>query len=331
MTRVAASAPARIDLAGGTLDIWPLYLLHAGAMTVNVAIEMRARVVARTLPKGRVRLVSIDRGTTVVRSAARPVRSGDTLELLARLAAWMRPKGGVDLTSDCEAPAGSGLGGSSALAIAAASALARLSGRHIGREDLIDLVRDLETKVLKIPAGVQDYHSAASGGAGVLHLEPGRVRREVVPIDAALLASRVVLCDSGRSRSSGLSNWDMMKRRLSGERKITRLMEAIVKAAQGMRRGLLAGDWDACGEALDAEGRARRQLSPLVETPRVAALMRAARGAGALGGKVCGAGGGGCVVFIARAGRRAGVEAALERAGGRILPVELSRRGIVWE
>lgn len=331
MTRVAASAPARIDLAGGTLDIWPLYLLHAGAMTVNVAIEQRARVEARTLTGGRVRLVSVDRGMTVERSGKRPVKSGDKLELLARLAEWMKPKGGVDLRSNCEAPAGSGLGGSSALAIAAASALARLSGRRIGRDDLIDLVRDLETKVLKIPAGVQDYHPAVSGGAGVLYLEPGKIRREPLPIDASLFASRVVLCDSGRSRSSGLSNWDMMKRRLSGERKVTRLMDAIVDAAQGMRRGLLAGDWDACGEALDAEGRARRQLSPMVETARIAALMKAARDAGALGGKVCGAGGGGCVVFIARTGRRAGVVAALERAGGRILPVQLARRGIVWE
>jgi D-glycero-alpha-D-manno-heptose-7-phosphate kinase len=266
-----------------------------------------------------------------VRSAARDVRSGDKLELLARLAAWFRRDGGVDLTSDCEAPAGSGLGGSSALAIAAASALARLSGRRIGRVDLIDLVRDLETCVLKIPAGIQDYHSAAAGGGGVLHLEPGRIRRETVPIDASLFAARVILCDSGRSRSSGLSNWDMMKRRLSGESKVARLMDDIVEAARGMRQGLLAGDWDACGEALDAEGAARRRLSPLVETPRIAALMRAARSAGALGGKVCGAGGGGCVVFIARTGRRAAVEAALERAGGRILPVRLARRGVVWE
>jgi D-glycero-alpha-D-manno-heptose-7-phosphate kinase len=98
-----------------------------------------------------------------------------------------------------------------------------------------------------------------------------------------------------------------------------------------MRQGLLAADWDACGEALDAEGRARRGLSPLVETPRIAALMAAARRAGALGGKVCGAGGGGCVVFIARAGRKDSVEAALTRAGGRVLPARMARRGLVWE
>src|SRR5262245_19117869 len=115
MTRVAVSAPARIDLAGGTLDIWPLYLLHEGAMTVNVAIEMRARVEARTGRAGRARLVSIDRGARAVRPIAKPVRTGERLELLARLARELGPARGVELSSDCEAPAGSGLGGSSAL------------------------------------------------------------------------------------------------------------------------------------------------------------------------------------------------------------------------
>lgn len=330
MTRIAASAPARIDLAGGTLDIWPLYLLHEGALTVNVAIELRARVEARTARGGRVSLVSIDRGQRVVRPAARPVRMGEKLELLARLARALGPARGVELTSHCEAPAGSGLGGSSALAIAAASVLARLSGRRLAREDLIALVRDLETKVLGIPAGIQDYHPAAFGGAAALHLEPGRIRRETIPVEGRLFASRVVLCDTGASRSSGISNWDMVRRRLSGERKIARLMDQIVEAAGAMRRALLACDWDACGEALDLEGRARRQLSPLVETPRIASLAAAGRRAGAIGAKVCGAGGGGCLVFIVRAGRREGVEAALTRAGGKPLPVRVASRGLIW-
>ena len=114
MTRLAASAPARIDLAGGTLDIWPLYLLHEGAVTVNVGIETRARVSARTTRDGRVSLVSIDRGVKAVRPVSRAVRSGEKLELLARLASALGPARGVHVTSDCEAPAGSGLGGSSA-------------------------------------------------------------------------------------------------------------------------------------------------------------------------------------------------------------------------
>ena len=105
MTPIAASAPARIDLAGGTLDIWPLYLLHEGALTVNVAIEMRARVVGKTARGGKVSLVSIDRRTRAQRPYARPVRSGEKLELLARLARALGPARGLELTSDCEAPA----------------------------------------------------------------------------------------------------------------------------------------------------------------------------------------------------------------------------------
>lgn len=331
MSRASASAPSRIDLAGGTLDIWPLYLLHDGAMTVNVSIELRARVEVRSGSAGRMELISRDRRERAVRSTSRPVRVGEKLELLARLASTLGPRRGVRLISTCEAPAGSGLGGSSTLAIAAAAALGRLCGRRVDGEKLIAFVRDEEVKVIRIPAGIQDYYPAVYGGAMALHLESGHVRREPIPIDAGLFASRVVLCDSGKSRSSGLSNWDMIRRRISGERRVTRLMQAIVGAASGMRRALLAADWDAAGEALDAEGRARAGLSPLVETPRIASLMTAARRAGALGGKVCGAGGGGCVTFIVRAGRRETVEAALTKAGGRVLRVGLARRGIVWE
>jgi D-glycero-alpha-D-manno-heptose-7-phosphate kinase len=331
MSRAAASAPSRIDLAGGTLDIWPLYLLHDGAMTVNVSIELRARVEARSASGGRMELISRDRGLRAVRPMARPVRVGEKLELLARLAGTLGPRRGVRLESSCEAPAGSGLGGSSTLAIAAGAALGRLCGRRLDGEKLIPFIRDEEVKVIRIPAGIQDYYPAFYGGAMALHLESGRVRREPIPIDAGSFASRVVLCDSGKSRASGMSNWDMIRRRISGERKVAVHMQAIVEAASGMRRALLASDWDAAGEALDLEGRARRRLSPLVETPRIASLMRAARRAGAIGGKVCGAGGGGCVAFIVRAGRRASVEAALTKAGGKPLPVALARRGIVWD
>jgi D-glycero-alpha-D-manno-heptose-7-phosphate kinase len=331
MSRAAASAPSRIDLAGGTIDIWPLYLLHDGAMTVNVSIELRARVEARSGSAGRVELISRDRGQRAVRSMTRPVRVGEKLELLARLASTLGPRRGVRLVSSCEAPAGSGLGGSSTLAIAAGAALTRLSGRRLDGATLIPFIRDEEVKVIRIPAGIQDYYPAYYGGAMALHLEAGGVRREPIPIDAGLFASRVVLCDSGKSRASGMSNWDMIRRRISGERRVARHMQAIVDAASAMRCALLASDWDAAGEALDAEGRARRGLSSLVETPRIAVLMRAARRAGAIGGKVCGAGGGGCVAFIVRAGRREDVEAALSKAGGRVLPVVLARRGIVWE
>jgi len=331
LSRAAASAPSRIDLAGGTLDIWPLYLLHDSAMTVNVSIELRARVEARSLTGGRVELISRDRGQRTVRNAARPVRTGEKLELLARLASTLGPRRGVRLVSSAEAPAGSGLGGSSTLAIAAGATLGRLAGRRLDGETLIPFIRDEEVKVIRIPAGIQDYYPAFYGGAMALHLEAGGVRREPIPIDASLFASRVVLCDSGKSRASGMSNWDMIRRRISAEPRVTRHMQTIVDCAAAMRRALLAADWDAAGDALDIEGRARRGLSPLVETPRIASLMRAARRAGAIGGKVCGAGGGGCVTFIVRAGKKESVEAALTKAGGRVLPVKLARRGIVWE
>jgi len=284
MTRLAASAPARIDLAGGTLDIWPLYLLHEGALTVNVAIELRARVEARSARDGKVRLVSRDRRQRTVRLANRPVRHGETLELLARLAGSLGPRGGVALTSDCEAPAGSGWADRqpSPSQRARSSPVSPVGGSGERSHRHGERPREPRSPDSRghpgLPRGPLRRGLRAPPRAG-----PDPARAD--PIDPVSFAERVVLCDSGRSRSSGLSNWDMVRRRLSGEKRIATLMDRITRASREMRCALLACDWDACGEALDAEGRARSGLSPFVETPRISALIAAARRAGAIGGR----------------------------------------------
>ncbi len=323
-----ASAPTRIDFAGGTVDIWPVYLLTTGAVTVNAGIDLRAEAVVRPRSDGLLVARSHDQNARMRRPVARPVRRGEPLELLARLGREFGPPGGATLETRCAAPAGSGLGGSSALAIAVASALAALSGRAIPRTRRLALVRDLETQVLGIPAGEQDYYGALWGGLQAIEWGPGGGVRRALDADLDALRARSVLCFSGASRSSGDSNWDMVKRRLDGNAANARAFAGVVGAARAMERALTASDWKGAGEALREEMHHRERLSPRVAGGPIESLLRAGTRAGAWGGKVCGAGGGGCLVFLAPPARVLDVEAALTSHGARVLEFQFARGGV---
>ena len=117
---IESKAPTRVDFAGGTLDIWPLYLFHPGAVTLNAAISLYASCVIETHPSGdnRIKLVSRDikREESFASFAALVNAKRYRLPLLAEITKFFQPQGGFTLTTDSEAPAGAGIGGSSAMA-----------------------------------------------------------------------------------------------------------------------------------------------------------------------------------------------------------------------
>src|SRR6202023_4396513 len=137
--RIESKAPTRIDLAGGTLDIWPLYLFHEGALTVNCAITRYASCVIEVAPEKTRRIVLASRDTKrkesfpSLEALCRAPRY--KLPLLAQLVRVFRPTMGFMLTTDSEAPAGAGIGGSSAMAVAICAALDALTGAGLRRED----------------------------------------------------------------------------------------------------------------------------------------------------------------------------------------------------
>jgi len=328
---VAASAPTRIDLAGGTIDIWPISLLVPDAVTVNVAIELRARAAIETRSDGRVVIVSRDRRRRVTRKL--PLRARDVsgpLAVLLRLVRAFEPGSGIVLTTEALAPAGAGLGGSSALGIAAGAALDALTGRGLSRGALLIRVMNLEAVELRTPTGNQDYLAAIHGGISAYHHGPDGTTREILPLHPGL-ERRLVLAYTGQPRHSGFSNWEMFRRFIEGNATAVRHMEEIARVAREMRTALVGGRLDDVGRLLGEEGKLRYSLAPSVATPAIRRVDAAARRAGALGVKVCGAGGGGCVVAFAADGRAPAVAEAVARAGGELLDTRVSRRGLKVE
>lgn len=326
--RIEASTPTRIDLAGGTLDIWPICVLVPGASTVNLAVELRAVVAVSGLRGKQLRVVSRDRKRTVRRKLPLdPARIDGPLSLLLRLVEAYAPARGLELVTEARAPAGAGLGGSSALAVAVGAALGRFTGERIGREQLLTRVMNLETVELGVPTGNQDYLAALHGGLATYHHGPDGTRREPLPIPRGL-EERLVVAYTGQPRQSGFSNWDMFRRFVEGQRATVERMQAIARIARELGDALRAGDLDAAGRLIGEEGRLRYRLAPTVGTPALERADRAARRAGALGVKVCGAGGGGCMVAFAGEGRAAAVSAAIASTGAEVLKAPIARRGL---
>jgi D-glycero-alpha-D-manno-heptose-7-phosphate kinase len=329
--RIEACAPTRIDLAGGTLDIWPLYLFHQPAVTLNCAISLYASCTLQTERNSKaVTLISRDThrreqfASLQQLKRARRVR----LPLLAEFVKFFSPPMGLTITTDSEAPAGAGISGSSALAVALSAAFDRLAGSRRRREDWIHLSRDVEAIVLGVPTGTQDHYPAAFGGVSEIQLTPGEEFRSAARVNIGELEKRIVLCYTGKPRKSGINNWKVFRSHIEGNRRVWRNLEQIAQIACEMAGRLAFGDWNEVGRLMREEWSFRRRNLPTISTPMIDRIIAGALRSGALGGKVCGAGGGGCVALLIEDGARKRVEAIAAREGGQILPVRIDRRGV---
>lgn len=323
-----ASSPTRIDLAGGTIDIWPLYLFHEGAQTLNAAISLRAHVTLTPSANGEVEIVSEDTGVHVRVPGPEPLRDDDRLALLGRLVYAFRARGLVMRTRG-ESPAGAGIAGSSAMTVAVCAALARWTGCRTDPESLLALAQDVEAQAIKVPTGLQDYRPAMYGGIAALELGPGGARRVALDVDPRELERRLVLCYTGAPRNSGTNNWEIVKRHLDGDRHVFDCFERIRDTAAAMRAALARGDWPEVGRTLAEEWANRMRLAPGVTTPLIDDLIARARRAGARAAKICGAGGGGCLVCLADPEHVPQVRAALAAGGARLLDFRIESEGLL--
>jgi D-glycero-alpha-D-manno-heptose-7-phosphate kinase len=324
---IRTSAPTRIDLAGGTLDIWPLYLFHPGAQTINAAISLRAHATIESRTDSRIVITSLDTGATVEADHWRELRDRKELRLLSLLAHFFEARG-VTLTTSCESPAGAGIAGSSALNVAVCAAFAEWRRTHYEPEALLQIAMNVEAQAIAVPTGLQDYRPALYGGIAALQLDVDRLRRVPLDIDPSELERRLVLCYTGEPRNSGTNNWEITKKHIDGDVRVFECFERIRDTAAAMREALAKGDWDAVGRAIAEEWDNRKRLAPGVTTPAVDALIARATAAGASAAKVCGAGGGGCLFCFGPPDRRGAIRAALAAGGARLLDFSIERHGL---
>lgn len=329
---IESSAPTRVDLAGGTIDIPPLFLFHEGASTVNFAVSMLAHCRIETRDDDAIVLSSIDRNVSFETSLdmMHELKNEPRLELLSKLVYFFKPETGFNMITESEAPAGAGLAGSSTLNIACIGALNKLVGDRYSPEQFIPIAANIETTVIKVPAGYQDYYSAQFGGVASIAFRPDGIVREPLNVDTSVLEDRIVICYTGEPRNSGTNNWEITKRHIDGDKELFDIFEGIRDTACDVREAMLGSRWDDVGEIIALAHPARKRLSPNITTPHMDELIDAALANGAIGPKVCGAGGGGCIAFFCEPGRKADVENAIRGLdGGEVLEWSVNNDGLL--
>ena len=309
------------------MDIWPLYLFHDRAQTLNAAISLRARCSLKSRSDNRIVIVSDDGGGHIEAQHWSELRDTHELQLLGRILHYFQASG-IELHTRSESPMGAGIAGSSALNIAVCAALTRWSGAAHSDEALMQIAMNVEAQAINVPTGVQDYRPALYGGISAVELRVDGVRRVALPVDAAQLEERLVLAYTNASRNSGINNWEVTKRHIDGDHQVRASFSRIRDIADVMRAALERADWPEVGRQIAAEWENRKQLAPGVTTPDIDAMLAAARRAGAFGGKVCGAGGGGCLFCIGDPSDVPAIRRGLSDAGARVLDFQIEREGL---
>jgi D-glycero-alpha-D-manno-heptose-7-phosphate kinase len=325
---IVSSAPTRIDLAGGTLDIWPLYLFHERAQTLNAAISLRASCTILPRADRRIRVVSEETNRTVEADHwSELATDGHELRLLGRLLQYFEAEA-LELRTRSDSPIGAGIAGSSAMNIAVCGALAAWSGRERSMDELMQIAMNVEAQAIDVPTGAQDYRPAVYGGVSAVEFRVDGVRRIGLTVPAGELERRLVLAYTNASRNSGINNWEVTKRHIDGDRDVQARFGRIRDIAAAMREALERGDWPEVGRHVAEEWQNRKRLAPGVSTPTIEAMLDAARQAGAWGGKVCGAGGGGCLFCLGEPEDVPAIREALQAAGARLLPCHIETEGL---
>src|ERR1700675_523509 len=327
---IIAQAPCRADLAGGTIDLWPLYLFHPGALTVNFAVNILTTCRITPLKGKRIHVRSVDTRREEEFSSFEALRTTNRfrLPLGVRLLQFFAPKEGLLMETDSESPAGAGISGSSALMIASTAALARFTERNLTLEQMRVIAQNVEAQIISVPTGCQDYYPALYGGVSAIHLDADGIHREAVPVMPEEIESRFVLAYTGAPRQSGINNWEVFKAHMNGDKHVFRNFENIAAIAREMHQALLRHNWEDVARLLREEWKLRRTNAPGITTPLIDKLIAVSRRNGGRAAKVCGAGGGGCVLMMVEEGAKEAVSDAVAQAGGHILPLRVAREGL---
>ena len=321
MNLISVESPTRVDLAGGTLDLWPLYLFVGGAYTVNFAIDIFTRAELRARDDGKIVLNSADRQMTASFDSLDELLADPSDEwiLVRKHIEFWRPESGFELTTDSESPIGAGLGGSSSLSISLIKAFTVFCKREMSSSEMIQLAGNLEAKVLRTPTGTQDYYPPIFGGMNIIFYGCDGNRSQVYQVPAKLFQERFFLVYTGKPHHSGLNNWGVMKGAIDQNGETLAALTELGQISRKVRDVCENECWDELGALLKEEFEARLRLSAEITSPEIEQLASIALAAGAEAVKICGAGGGGCVMIWSSAEDREKVRRSCQGAGFQIL------------
>lgn len=337
-------APCRADLAGGTLDLWPLYCFVPSSVTLNIALDLFARVDFEVFDNGQFEIIlknKIDQHKiSEVRVDLDLKAVPDSLKfpvfIVNHFLSLQRqlPRVSVQIEVGSDVPVGSGLGGSSTLLVALGRGLCRICSDFTEQGwqwRFLNWAKDTEAAFLKVPTGTQDYLAAIFGGLHGYEYQLGRIEQtSFSPHVFQQLNERLLVIFSGEKHHSGMSNWEVYKKAVENEPAVLKGLNGIAEVAHKMDAALRTEkvDWNSVGKLLEEEW-ALRKSTFQVSTPTLdSVIQQTQRTPGVLGVKVCGAAQGGSLVVLVEPAKKALAIEALKKANLQVLPTQATLMGV---
>lgn len=322
---IEVTSPTRVDLAGGTMDLWPLWAMMGNACTINMSISIFTHCHLQPRDDERIFIESLDFNKTWEFDSLSSLLNDESKELVffkAHISFW-KPKTGFRLRTQSESPVGAGLGGSSSLSVSIYKAFSQWLGSTEEVNTLVSHCANIEAQVLQTPTGVQDYYPAAQSGLNILDIEHSGIKSQVLDSHKRDLSEHFFVVYTGRSHHSGINNWQVLKNYIDGDARTRRALDSIREIGFKMRNVCLESDWKAIPELFAQEYRARMLLADAFSSPEIEALKEISEKNGASAFKICGAGGGGCVLVWADPGATSRLKEKVTQAGYQVLDASL--------
>lgn len=327
---IRSRAPIRIDFAGGWTDVPPFSEREGGAV-VNTTINRYTYATLLPRKDRKIRIISADFEQYVEVADFRSIEYDGNLDLIKAAVKVLDVKMGMDLYVRCDAPPGSGTGSSSSISVALIGLLNCIQDVKFSPHEVAKLARKLEVHELLIAGGKQDYYAAALGGVNFLEFEDPAVSNSQLRLEKSVLRElekHLILCYTGKSRMSGDIIKTVMGAYERGDKKTTAALRNLKRIAYDTKNALIAGDLHGFADLLLENWANQKALDPSTSNAQIDHLFKIARKAGAIGGKACGAGGGGCILFYCGDNNEHIVRKSLLAQGAQIIEFNLEDEGL---
>ncbi len=331
-----SKAPLRIGLAGGGTDVSPYSDLYGGAI-LNATISLYAHATIEPLSDKRIVLNATDRQEEQEFDLLKELPINGKLDLLKGVYNRIQkdnqlPQNGFRLSTHVDAPAGSGLGTSSTLVVAIIGVFAEMQRLPFGEYDMAHYAYDIERKDLKLAGGKQDQYAATFGGVNYMEfyaedkvvVNPLRIKREYL----FELENNLLLYYTATSRDSGKIIEQQAKNVANRQESSIEAMHQLKQQSMMMKEALLKGRLNEIGEILDFGFQQKRKMAEGISNSLMEEIYDTAKGAGASGGKISGAGGGGFMIFYCPANTKYSVMKSLEKFGGKTRHYQFVEHGL---
>ncbi|RME17238.1 MAG: galactokinase [Bdellovibrio sp.] len=317
-------SPTRVDLAGGTLDCWPLYsFVDQNCYTINMAIDIwtEAEVELLEAPEVKVCIEDLAFQKTYQNLEEFYHSSDKEISLLKEPVQYWNPSQGLLIRTRSQSPVGGGLGGSSSLTISLLKAFSHLFNKKMGLLEMVTLASNMEARLLKTPTGTQDYIPPIQGGLNVIRYGWDGVSVHTLDVPSNFMNQHMTLVYTGVSHHSGINNWHVIKSVVEGDSKMFEQLKELSQISKDLKTCIEKQEWDfqQWASLFEREYEVRSQLSPTFICEEIRQLKTLVLQEGGQAVKICGAGGGGCVMVWHAPEKKERIKQACQKRGFQVL------------